>query len=792
MRSRIIVKNLPKHLKEDRLKSHFAKQGHVTDVKLMRASDGTSRKFGYVGFKTDKEAKAAVRFFNGTFIDTSKISVEIAKPIGDPSLPRPWSKYTLEKRKKEEALKARLEKEKADRMAAAKVETLSAAKHLALLKQAAEDPKLKEFLEVMQPRSKAKTWANEDTAMLGKGEPLKDKVKAQVTCVPNKKAGGQGQMLTKTHLIFGDEDDLYEALPSNHEVVEDVPDVPEPQKDEAVVFNPEVSDFDYLKTRMKKDLDEAEPTKAEEPKPVAAAAEETELKPESQIMDNGRLFIRNLPYSCTEADLRKTFEKVGPLSEIHMPISRETKKPKGFAYIMYVLPEHALQAYQKLDNSFFQGRLLHILPAKDKLVSEPDFNDETLGFKKRAELKKKALSTSDYNWNSLFMSTDAIADLIAARLGITKGEVMDPTADNVAARLAMAETQIIMETKRFFEEHGIDLGSFGRRERSDTVIVVKNIPYGTTEGQIREVFEKHGQLGRVLIPPSKTIAVVEFVAPTEARSAFRHLAYKRFGDVPLYLEKAPVGFFEASAESVAPPEAVSAKVNVMDAITEPSNDPTEGTTLFIKNLNFETDEVKLREAFQHLTGLKKVSIKTKPDAKNPGKTLSMGFGFAEFDTKENAAAAMAAMKDFVLQGHSLSIKVSHRGHGGEPVKTPTARTGTKLLVRNVPFEATKNDLRELFGAFGQLKSVRLPKKYDGSFRGFAYLEFVSEREAKNVMANVSSTHLYGRHLVLEYAKDENSIEELRTKVSRQFSKDQPEAKKRRVEFPGEDPQEFSD
>ncbi|KAJ9082653.1 Multiple RNA-binding domain-containing protein 1 [Entomophthora muscae] len=134
--SRIIVKNLPKHLKEDRMKEHFSKQGHVTDVKLMKSSDGVSRKFGYIGFKTENEAKAAVRFFNNTFIDTSKIIVEIAKPIGHPSLPRPWSKYTIEKQQQEEAFRAKLEKEKQERKEAADKETSLAAKHMALLEQA--------------------------------------------------------------------------------------------------------------------------------------------------------------------------------------------------------------------------------------------------------------------------------------------------------------------------------------------------------------------------------------------------------------------------------------------------------------------------------------------------------------------------------------------------------------------------------------------------------------------------------------------------------------------------------
>lgn len=37
-RSRLIVKNLPKHLTEERLREHFASQGEVTDTKLMKTS----------------------------------------------------------------------------------------------------------------------------------------------------------------------------------------------------------------------------------------------------------------------------------------------------------------------------------------------------------------------------------------------------------------------------------------------------------------------------------------------------------------------------------------------------------------------------------------------------------------------------------------------------------------------------------------------------------------------------------------------------------------------------------
>ena len=44
----------------------------------------------------------------------------------------------------------------------------------------------------------------------------------------------------------------------------------------------------------------------------------------------------------------------------------------------------------------------------------------------------------------------------------------------------------------------------------------------------------------MLLPPSKAVALVEFLAASDARKAFKRLAYTRFQHVPLYLEWAPV------------------------------------------------------------------------------------------------------------------------------------------------------------------------------------------------------------------------------------------------------------
>lgn len=68
------------------------------------------------------------------------------------------------------------------------------------------------------------------------------------------------------------------------------------------------------------------------------------------------------------------------------------------------------------------------------------------------------------------------------------------------------------------------------------------------------------------------------------------------------------------------------------------------------------------------------------------------------------------------------------------------QTGTKILVRNIPFQAKPAEVRELFRAFGELKSIRIPKKMtpgEDSHRGFGFVDFNTKSDAK-VCANVQS------------------------------------------------------
>ena len=65
---------------EKGIQEHFATHGDVTDVRLVRAADGRSKRFCFVGFKDAQQAEAARAYFDKSYFRTSKIDVDIARP----------------------------------------------------------------------------------------------------------------------------------------------------------------------------------------------------------------------------------------------------------------------------------------------------------------------------------------------------------------------------------------------------------------------------------------------------------------------------------------------------------------------------------------------------------------------------------------------------------------------------------------------------------------------------------------------------------------------------------------
>ena len=69
-----------------------------------------------------------------------------------------------------------------------------------------------------------------------------------------------------------------------------------------------------------------------------------------------RLFVGNLSYTTTEADLRAHFGAIAPPSQIVLPVDRETGRPRGFAFVEYQDRAHAERAIQQVNGQVVSGR----------------------------------------------------------------------------------------------------------------------------------------------------------------------------------------------------------------------------------------------------------------------------------------------------------------------------------------------------------------------------------------------------------------------------------------------------
>lgn len=206
------------------------------------------------------------------------------------------------------------------------------------------------------------------------------------------------------------------------------------------------------------------------------------------VAESGRLFARNLSYACTEEELQAHFSQCGSVSQVHLPVDRNTRKSKGFALITYLFPENAVEAFNKFDGTIFQGRVLHLLPAKAKTptTSEakensafPSYQNSTTEpaesseqnnneFKTERDQELKQQAGISHNWNTLFLGSDVVAEAMTKRFNTNKRDIMgdDEEGSSAAVRIALGEAQMVQETKEFLVSHGVNINAFSSSVRN--------------------------------------------------------------------------------------------------------------------------------------------------------------------------------------------------------------------------------------------------------------------------------------------------------------------------------------
>lgn len=741
--SRIIIKNLPKDINCDELRERFVSIGEITDLHLKHSKDGKFRGFAFIGFKDDTAAQSAVRLHSGSYFGRNKVLIEAY----DPSAISIKEKLSMKSRKTKEP--SQVEKK------SVKHEKTN------IFAEVESDPKFKQFIDVQRniscvgekKKEKKYIWMDDvgvDDANNQEDEEEADAPDSQSTAnsdVNHSSPSSKGKKREKGTPKHAPHTIKVYNLPFKCNKSQ-IREFFEPLVIKRVKTLP-VKGFAFVSFNSEEDCKKAcmkhksflggkqvsithlstddssvqcKDNKDTESAHNSAPGKYHEIT--ESVEDTGRLYVRNLSYACTSEDLETLFSPYGQLTEVYLPLDPHLKKHKGFAFVTFVFPEHAVTAMRELDKQIFQGRLLHILPGESKPDHLNHLNNLS-SFRSKREEKLKQQSMKCTSWNTLFLNSNAIAEIMAEKFNVSKSNLIadSNTSDSIAVRMALGESQIVDETKQFLLNNGINLHSFEevqdnatadestneneqqqqvnpavrrinekkRKARSKTVIVVKNLPAKIDSSTIDRLFSKFGTISRLVLPPYGVTAIVEMQESSEAKKAFDKLSNYKVNHTPIYLEWAPVNVF---------------KNNVMH--DKQYVDCSTNTQVNEKRKHDDDDHVHANEPSQAL-------------------------------------------------GEQQTVKRSKSTVSQSTCKPPPGFSNTKIVVRNVPFEGSADEVKELFSPFGSLKFVRLPLKMGGTgtHRGFAFVEFNDKHEAERAFAALSpSTHLYGRRLVLEWAKAE--------------------------------------
>ncbi|KAG7344075.1 RRM domain containing RNA-binding protein [Nitzschia inconspicua] len=830
-KTRICIKNLPPKTTERDLKEYLSSTDinsntrlHITDCKILKNDKGRSRKVGFVGLRSEEEARQCIRMFHHSFLNMTRITVEPALARKDSenffSSTNPSTKCTHSERKKNVIGRNDI------------VQDVGSLKTVTMTSDSNDkQDKAVELLDLMRANSKkSKFWANDDGVDVSNAVTHDMMSKHQENVCNNQypsldNAGCKDKNCSKfdpedrtkvTDLIF---------LRSKQMDVEDLED-----EISGKVDNDEKSSSSSTEEILPGNERESI---AKNTVVVQSSDTEEELGFAGETagdidgtppFSESRLFVRNLPFDSTEEELVDYFSPFGRLVECHIPVD-DKKRNKGYAFVTFDTPADAREAKSQLDQVDFQGRLLHIIIARLPHTKGGKEDAPKLSWKQKQEISRKEDETrtagkSSQGWSASFVRGDAVLDNLAERLGLRKEEFLGIkdglSSGDAAVRLALGETQIIEENRQYFLDHGVNMdilvsANLSTEEeeliqRSKTAILVKNLPFDTRLEELTKLFHVVDVPVQVLLPPSRTIALVEFKHSVDAKKAFRKLAYRRFKHVPIFLEWAPLDA-RIDSQTMEAKRAIDETADqtqnftivpgqnegVRNINTEEQLDEAATATLYVKNLNFATTEESLWTIFDDaIGGVVSVRIPRKiPPSKSAMTTepraTSIGYGFVEFSSRELAQNAVRRLQGKLVDGHTIELAISSQSsnilRNDSKLTYRGKKSPTKIMVRNVPFQASRQDLLKLFGAFGQLRKVRLPKKFDGNHRGFAFVEFLTGKEALAAMSTLSRTHLYGRHLVLEWASDEaENLDFLRNKAKRDAGGVSSQSQNKKIRF----------
>ncbi|KAM7202454.1 polyadenylate-binding protein [Rhypophila sp. PSN 637] len=400
------------------------------------------------------------------------------------------------------------------------------------------------------------------------------------------------------------------------------------------------------------------------------------------------LYVGELDQSVTEAMLFELFSQIGPVASIRVCRDAVTRRSLGYAYVNYNNTQDGEKALEDLNYTLIKGRPCRIMWSQ---------RDPALRKTGQGNVFIKNLDVAIDN-KALHDTFAAFGNILSCKVaqdenGNSKGYgFVHYETDEAAAQAIKHVNGMLLNEKKVFVGHHIPKkdrqSKFEEMKANFTNVYIKNLSADVTDDQFRELFEKYGDVtsssvARDETGKSRQFGFVNFTTHEAAAKAVEELNGKDFHGQELYVGRAQKKH-EREEELRRSYEAARLE----------KASKYQGVNLYIKNLDDDIDDEKLRTMFAEFGQItsakvmretlsesdddskdskdkenkkedegesKEESSEKKPEKKE-GRRLgkSKGFGFVCFANPDDATKAVAEMNQRMINNKPLYVALAQR------------------------------------------------------------------------------------------------------------------------------------
>lgn len=292
------------------------------------------------------------------------------------------------------------------------------------------------------------------------------------------------------------EDDNYEEMDDD---VEEQDEGPEGGDDENGEEQEDISGYDG----KEQDSDEDRNQNAtghlddEEISPVSREDNKKHAELLSLPPHGSEIFIGGLPKDVVEEDLSDLCEPFGDVVEVRLVKNRDTNEIKGFAFVAFRTKDVAQKAIEELHNKDFKGRTIRCSLSETKY---------------RLFIGNVPKSWTDDDFRKVIEETGPGSEVIEL--------IKDP--QNPPRNRGFAFVEYYNNACADYSRQKLASASFKLDGNTPTVtwadpkstpdhsaaaqvkaLYVKNIPENTSTEHLKELFQRHGEVTKVVMPPAK-------------------------------------------------------------------------------------------------------------------------------------------------------------------------------------------------------------------------------------------------------------------------------------------------